>query len=304
MIRQKRQELELSWFPDTLPGIGRISFIPWNIEIEVLPLISSVLPRTILPTSTISLENFGTSCKGYTLAHTQEGEEKKQTSGTSNTRGSRRKPAAATPTRRSTRNTRAEPVSQSQRSPVSNVSGCDAPDNNNPSVSVSSSGESEKQTRQAPKRKSVRRGRKLPLLKKKLRSSVPPPEKSSSSDSVDEEVAEPDIPPELEKEHQSDVESINTVQINIESESANGLRSCSEPLKESEECTETHDTEERVETLHSESDTQDPPVLLGGEEEVQKVENTSIEANVLCLESEISASTSKKEVIHWKIKTQ
>ncbi|XP_070644670.1 protein SCAF11 isoform X3 [Bos indicus] len=294
LIRQKRQELELSWFPDTLPGIGRISFIPWNIEIEVLPLISSVLPRTILPTSTISLENFGTSCKGYTLAHTQEGEEKKQTSGTSNTRGSRRKPAAATPTRRSTRNTRAEPVSQSQRSPVSNVSGCDAPDNNNPSVSVSSSGESEKQTRQAPKRKSVRRGRKLPLLKKKLRSSVPPPEKSSSSDSVDEEVAEPDIPPELEKEHQSDVESINTVQINVESESANGLRSCSEPLKESEECTETHDTEERVETLHSESDTQDPPVLLGGEEEVQKVENTSIEANVLCLESEISASTSKK----------
>ncbi|MXQ91414.1 hypothetical protein E5288_WYG004649 [Bos mutus] len=294
LIRQKRQELELSWFPDTLPGIGRISFIPWNIEIEVLPLISSVLPRTILPTSTISLENFGTSCKGYTLAHTQEGEEKKQTSGTSNTRGSRRKPAAATPTRRSTRNTRAEPVSQSQRSPVSNVSGCDAPDNNNPSVSVSSSGESEKQTRQAPKRKSVRRGRKLPLLKKKLRSSVPPPEKSSSSDSVDEEVAEPDIPPELEKEHQSDVESINTVQINVESESANGLRSCSEPLKESEECAETHDTEERVETLHSESDTQDPPVLLGGEEEVQKVENTSIEANVLCLESEISASTSKK----------
>ncbi|XP_055437594.1 protein SCAF11 isoform X3 [Bubalus kerabau] len=294
LIRQKRQELELSWFPDTLPGIGRISFIPWNIEIEVLPLISSVLPRTILPTSTISLENFGTSCKGYTLAHTQEGEEKKQTSGTSNTRGSRRKPAAATPTRRSTRNTRAEPVSQSQRSPVSNVSGCDAPDNNNPSVSVSSSGESEKQTRQAPKRKSVRRGRKLPLLKKKLRSSVPPPEKSSSSDSVDEEVAEPDIPPELEKEHQSDVESINTVQINVESESANGLRSCSEPLKESEECAETHDTEERVETLHSESDTQDPPVLFGGEEEVQKVENTGIEANVLCLESEISASTSKK----------
>nr|XP_025139816.1 protein SCAF11 isoform X4 [Bubalus bubalis] len=294
LIRQKRQELELSWFPDTLPGIGRISFIPWNIEIEVLPLISSVLPRTILPTSTISLENFGTSCKGYTLAHTQEGEEKKQTSGTSNTRGSRRKPAAATPTRRSTRNTRAEPVSQSQRSPVSNVSGCDAPDNNNPSVSVSSSGESEKQTRQAPKRKSVRRGRKLSLLKKKLRSSVPPPEKSSSSDSVDEEVAEPDIPPELEKEHQSDVESINTVQINVESESANGLRSCSEPLKESEECAETHDTEERVETLHSESDTQDPPVLFGGEEEVQKVENTGIEANVLCLESEISASTSKK----------
>jgi len=62
LIRQKRQELELSWFPHTSPGIGRIGFIPWNIETQVLPLISSVLPRTIFPTSTISLENFGKVC--------------------------------------------------------------------------------------------------------------------------------------------------------------------------------------------------------------------------------------------------
>ncbi|XP_066225119.1 protein SCAF11 isoform X2 [Saccopteryx leptura] len=290
LIRQKRQELELSWFPDTFPGIGRIGFIPWNIETEVLPLISSVLPRTIFPTSTISLENFGTSCKGYALAHTQEGDEKKQTSGTSNTRGSRRKPAAATPTRRSTRNTRAETISQSQRSPVSHNSGCDVPDNNNPSVSVSSSAESEKQTRQAAKRKSIRRGRKPPLLKKKLRSSVPSPEKSSSSDSVDEETAESDTLPLLEKEHQSDEESSNTcaVQINAESKSANGFKSCSEQIEESEDHTEKHDAEERVESSYSESYTQDPPVLIGKEEEVQKAENTGIEANVFCLESEIS----------------
>lgn len=294
LIRQKRQELELSWFPDTLPGIGRIGFIPWNIGTEVLPLISSVMPRTIFPTSTISLENFGTSYKGYALAHTQEGEEKKQTSGTSNTRGSRRKPAA-TPTRRSTRNTRAETVTQSQRSPVSNNSGCDAPDNNNPPVSVSSSAESERQTRQAPKRKSVRRGRKPPLLKKKLRSSVPPPEKSSSSDSADE-TAESDTPPVLEKEHQSDEENSNTctVQTDVEDKSANGLKSCSEQIEESGEHTENHDTEERVETSHSESCTQDP-VLVGEEEEVQKVENTDIKADVFCLESEISKNTSEKE---------
>ncbi|KAM7115178.1 protein SCAF11 isoform 1-T1 [Molossus nigricans] len=279
LIRQKRQELELSWFPDTLPGIGRIGFIPWNIETEVLPPIPSVLPRTIFPTSTISLENFGTSCKGYALAHTQEGEEKKQTSGTSNTRGSRRKPAATTPTRRSTRNTRAETVTQSQRSPVSNNSGCDAPENNNPSVSVSSSAESEKQTRQAPKRKSVRRGRKPPLLKKKLRSSAPPPEKSSSSDSVDEETAESDTPPVLEKEHQSDEESSNTftVQTDVKNKSANGLKSCSEQIEESEEHIENHDTEEKVESLYSESCIQNPPVLVEEEEEVQKVENTGIE---------------------------
>ncbi|XP_054447176.1 protein SCAF11 isoform X2 [Pteronotus mesoamericanus] len=292
LIRQKRQELELSWFPDTLPGIGRIGFIACNTETEVLPLISSVMPRTIFPSSTVSLENFGTFCKGYALAHTQEGEEKKQTSGTSNSRGSRRKPAATTPTRRSTRNTRGETVTQSQRSPVSNNSGCDAPDNNNPSVSVSSSAESEKQTRQAPKRKSVRRGRKPPLLKKKLRSSVPP-EKTSSSDSVDE-TAESDTPPVLEKEHQSDEENSNTctVQTNIEDKSANGLKSCSEQIEESEEHTENHDIEERVESSHSDSCTQDPPVPVG-EEEVQKVGNTGVEANVF-LEGEISKNIFEK----------
>ncbi|XP_028000020.2 protein SCAF11 isoform X2 [Eptesicus fuscus] len=279
LIRQKRQELELSWFPDTLPAIGRIGFIPWNTETEVLPLIPSVLPRTIFPTSTISLENFGTSCKGYALAHTQEGEEKKQTSGTSNTRGSRRKSAAATPTRRSTRNTRTETVTHSQRSPASNNSGYDAPENSNPSLSVSSSAESEKQTRQAPKRKSVRRGRKPPLLKKKLRSSVPPSEKASSSDSVDEETAESDTPPVLEKEHLSDEESRNTctVQTNAENKSANGLKSCSEQIEESEEHTENHDTEEKVESSYSESCIQDPPILIGEEEDVQKVENMGIE---------------------------
>lgn len=226
-----------------------------------------------------SLKTLGTSCKGYALAHTQEGEEKKQTSGTSNTRGSRRKSAAAAPTRRSTRNTRAETVTHSQRSPASNNSGCDAPDNNNPSLSVSSSAESEKQTRRAPKRKSVRRGRKPPLLKKKLRSSVPPSEKASSSDSVDEETAESDTPPVLEKEHLSDEESRNTctVQTNVENKSANGLKSFSEQVEESEEHTENHDTEEKVESSYSESCIQDPPVLVGEEEDVQKVENTGIE---------------------------
>ncbi|KAI5760758.1 SCAF11 [Gulo gulo luscus] len=300
LIRQKRQELDLSWFPHTSPGSGRIGFIPWSIETQVLPLISSVLPRTIFPTSTISLENFGTSCKGYALAHTQEGEEKKQTSGTSNTRGTRRKPAATTPTRRSTRNTRAETVSQSQRSPVSNNSGCDAPDNNNPSVSVSSSGASEKQTRQAPKRKSVRRGRKPSLLKKKLRSSISAPEKSSSSDSVDEETAESDTPPVLEKEHQSDAESSNscTVQASVENESVNDLRSCNEQVEESEEHTENHDTEEAVESSYSESHIQDPLVLVGEEEDIQKVEDTSIEANILRVESETPKNISGKEGDH------
>ncbi|XP_007936102.1 protein SCAF11 [Orycteropus afer afer] len=294
VIREKRRELEFSWFHDTVPGLGRNDFIPWNIETEVLPLVSSVFPRTIFPTSTISLENFGTSCKGYALAHTQEGEEKKQTSGTSNTRGSRRKPAATTPTRRSTRNTRSETVSQSQRPPVSNNSECDAPDGSNPSVSVSSSAESEKQLRQPPKRKSVRRGRKPPILKKKLRSSVPPPEKSSSSDSVDEETVESDTPPVLEKEHQSNIASSNTctVQTDAENKSANGLRNWSEHTDTHEEHTDNHDIEETVKASYSEAYTQDLPMLVGVEEEIQEVENTGIEA--LCIESDISKNISEK----------
>lgn len=135
-------------------------------------------------------------------------------------------------------------------------------------------------------------------MKKKLRSSsIPPPEKSSSSDSVDEETAESDTPPVLEKEHQSDVESSNscTVPANVESESANDLRSCSEQqVEESEEHNENHDTEEAVEPSYSESHSQDPLVLVGEEEDIQKVENISIEANVLCLDSETPKNISVK----------
>ncbi|XP_006888238.1 PREDICTED: protein SCAF11-like [Elephantulus edwardii] len=297
VIRQKRQELELSWFRDTLPGIGRNGLIPCDVETEVFPVFSSVLPQTIFPTSTdISLENFGTYWKEYALTHTQEGEEKKQTSGTSNTRGSRRKPATTTPTRRSTRNTRAETISQSQNSPLSNNSGCDAPDNNNPSVHVSSPPESEKQTRQAPKRKSVRRGRKPPLLKKKLRSAIPPPEKSSSGDSVDEETAESDTPAVLEKEHPSNLESSNTciVQTDAENQTTNGLRSDTEHRVDgSETQNENHEAEEPVKSLHLESSTQDLPVRVEEKEEIKKVVNTSIEA-VLCVESDVSKNISEE----------
>ncbi|XP_021488511.1 protein SCAF11 isoform X2 [Meriones unguiculatus] len=270
LIRQKRQELELSWFPNTLPGIGRVGFVPWSVETTVLPLISSVLPTTIFPASTMSLENFGPSHKGCALAHTQGGGEKKQTSGTSNTRGSRRKPTTTAPTRRSTRNTKAETVSQPPKSPVSNNSECDAPGNSNSSVSISPPAESEKQTRQAPKRKSVRRGRKLPLLKKKVRKCVPA-EKTTSSDSVEEEMADCD-PPTLEKEQQQPGAACS-VQTHGEKHLANCLESCSEQTEESEQ-TKNHDVEEQVEFLNFESCTQEPPVLVG--------EDTGIEAEESC----------------------
>lgn len=45
-------------------------------------------------------------------------------------------------------------------------------------------------------------------------------------------MAESDIPPVLEKENQSEVESSDTVQVNRENEPANGLRSCSGLIEE------------------------------------------------------------------------
>ncbi|XP_021038987.1 protein SCAF11 isoform X3 [Mus caroli] len=282
LIRQKRQELELSWFPNTLPGNGRVGSVPWSVETGLLSLASTDLPRTVFPASTTSLEHFGTSHKGYALAHTQGGGEKKQTSGTSNTRGSRRKPAATAPTRRSTRNTRAETVSQSQKSPVSNYSECDAPGNSNSSVSISPPAEPEKQTRQAPKRKSVRRGRKPPLLKKKLRRSVPPAEKSSS-DSVEEETVDSDTPPVLEKEQQSCVESSSICSVQTDEENHLHLESCSEQTEENEQAN-NHEMEEQTESLNSESCTQYPPVLVG--------EDTEIEAKEFCADHDISQDTS------------
>lgn len=287
LIRQKRQELELSWFPNTLPGNGRVGSVPWSVETAVLPLVSSVLPRTIFPASTMSLENFGTSHKGYALAHTQGGGEKKQTSGTSNTRGSRRKPATTAPTRRSTRNTRVETVSPSQKSPVPNYSECDAPGNSNSSVSISPPAESEKQTRQAPKRKSVRRGRKPPSLKKKPRKSLPPAEKTTSSDSVEEDTVDSDTPPVLEKEQQSCVESssICSIQTDEENHLAKCLESCDEQTEENEQ-TKNHEIEEQTEILNSESCTQYPPVLVG--------EDSGIEAKELCVDNDVSTDSSLK----------
>lgn len=84
-------------------------------------------------------------------------------------------------------------------------------------------------------------------------------------------MAESDIPPVLEKENQSEVESSDTVQVNRENEPANGLRSCSGLIEENEERTETSDTEERVESSYSGSGAQDPPVLVGEEEEIKKL---------------------------------
>ncbi|XP_027714764.1 protein SCAF11 isoform X1 [Vombatus ursinus] len=309
VIRQKRQELQLSWFPDTLPGIAsffRIGFIPWMAGTEILPLVSSMLPGTILPMNTISLEDFGSSCEQHVLAHTQGGEEKKQTSGTSNSRGTRRKPTETTPRRRSTRNMKTETVNQPQNSPISNNSECDAPGSNNSSLNVSTSADSKKQIRPVPKRKPKRRTRKAPIVKKKLRSSSSLPEKSSSSDSADEEVVESDTLPLLDKEYISNTESCNSciiMQTEIEQESANGLGSFIE-YANSEEF-EKHGGREldTVEKSYSDSCNQDPSVL--NEEEIKEIESKGTEADIMYLENELSKRVTEKidEPIETPVKT-
>ncbi|XP_036615520.1 protein SCAF11 isoform X2 [Trichosurus vulpecula] len=296
LIRQKRQELQLSWFPDTLPGIARIGFIPWMAGAEILPLVSPMLPGTIFPMNTISLEDFGSSCEQHVLAHTQGGEEKKQTSGTSNSRGTRRKPAETTPRRRSTRNMKTETVSQPQNSPISNNSECDAPGSNNSSINVSTSADSKKQIRPVPKRKPKRRTRKAPIVKKKLRSSSSVPEKSSSSDSADEEVVESDTLPVLDKEYISNTESSNSciiMQTDIEQESANGLgnfieQASSEELEEN--CGKELDT---IEKSYSDSCSQEPSVLIE-EEEVKEIESKGTEADILYFENQLSRNITEK----------
>lgn len=100
----------------------------------------------------------------------------------------------------------------------------------------------------------------------------------------------------LEKEHQSDVDSTNIciVQTHVENQSADCLKNCNEQIEESKKHTANHDTEERVESSSSESCAQDPPMLVGEEGEVKKLENTGLEAKVLCSESETSKNTFEK----------
>ncbi|XP_074050986.1 protein SCAF11 isoform X2 [Macrotis lagotis] len=304
VIRQKRQELQLSWFHDTLPGIARIGFIPWMAGAEILPLVSSMLPGTIFPMNTISLEDFGSPFKEHMLAHTQGGEEKRQTAGTSNSRGTRRKPAETTPRRRSTRNMKTETVSQPQNSPISNNSGCDAPDSNKSSINLSTSADSKKQIRPGPKRKPKRRARKTPVVKKKLRSSSSLPEKSSSSDSADE-VVESDTLPVLDKGY-SNTEMCNSciMQTDIEQESANDLGSFiehanREELKEN--CGKEQDT---VKKLYSDSNSQELSVLVK-EEEIKEIVNKGTETEILHLENELSKNNTEKvdEPIETSVKT-
>ncbi|XP_006015995.1 protein SCAF11 isoform X2 [Alligator sinensis] len=280
MIRQKRQEMELLWSS----ARARVESIPFmsceaEAEIETFLLASTSIPGTVFPTNSRPLENFESSGKGYAVAHTQGGEEKKQASGTSGTRGTRKKPTNTTPRRRSARNSKNEAMSQSRSSPRSSNSRCSAPDDDDSSLKVSPAAPEEKPL---PKRKSKRGVKQqAPVVKKKLRSSMRT-EKSSSDSVEDDEAAESDAPPVLDQDHQSDNESL-LHKNNAETESANGLESCSEHVENEEIAKDYAQERDILEDADLGSCTQEPPAL---QEESQKVEIKSGDENVADFENE------------------
>ncbi|XP_074000758.1 protein SCAF11 [Numenius arquata] len=276
-MRQKRQELELSC-SSALARVERIPLMSYGAEAETFLLTSTTVAGTILPTNIRPLENFESLGKGYAVACTQEGEEKKQASGSSGTRGTRRKLVNTTPRRRSARNSKNETLSQSRSSPRSSSSACGASDGNNPSLNKSPS-ESEKGP---PKRKSKRTVKQqTPVVKKKLRSSARS-EKSSSDSVEDDDVAESEAVLTLDKDQQSDDESNNKSLLqknNMETESANGLESCSEHAEIEEttgECDKDEDTSDNADVSVS---AQEPPVSSGDESQEFEVKDVT-EKNV------------------------
>ncbi|XP_039582675.1 protein SCAF11 isoform X1 [Passer montanus] len=262
-IRQKRQELELSC-SSLIARVESVPLISYGAEAETFLLTSSAVAGRVLPTNIRPLENFEYLGKGYAVACTQEGEEKKEASGSSGTRGSRRKSVATTPTRRSARNSKNEALTQSRSSPRSSSSACSAPESSNPSLNKTHS-EAENAP---PKRKSKRAVKQqTPAVKKKLRSSARS-EKSPRGSVEDDDIAEPEGVLTSDKDHQSDNESNNASlpQNNVETESANGLESCNEHAEIEEttgECDRDEDTSGNADISFS---LQELPILTLGSE--------------------------------------
>ncbi|XP_068046162.1 protein SCAF11 isoform X2 [Anomalospiza imberbis] len=273
-IRQKRQELELSC-SSLIARVESVPLVSYGAEAETFLLTSSAVAGRVLPTNIRPLENFESLGKGYAVACTQEGEEKKEASGSSGTRGSRRKSVATTPTRRSARNSKNEALTQSRSSPRSSSSACSAPESNNPSLSKTHS-----EAENAPPKRKSKRGVKqqTPAVKKKLRSSARS-EKSPCGSVEDDDVVEPEAVLTLDKDHQSDNESNNAglpQKNNVETESANGLGSCSKHAVIEEtigECDRDEDISGNADVSFS---LQEPPVLtLGSESQEFKVQDVT-----------------------------
>ncbi|XP_066490215.1 protein SCAF11 [Tiliqua scincoides] len=260
IIGRKRRELELSC--SVLARMARIPSICHETQTDPCALVSTTL-GTLFPMSTAPLENFGSFKKGHVVTYVQEGEEKKQTSGTAGTRGSRRKISDTTPRRRSARNVKTESSSQSQNSPRSSSSGCEASGDGSSFVNATCA-ESEK----VPTKRKGKRGVKQqePVVKKRLRSSG---SYEKSSDIVEKGESETDKTLLVDPDNMPDIENSSSGfshKNDLETQSTNGLET-SENLVESEEPTKDFDKgQDTLDILDTGSYLQEPPLLTPEED--------------------------------------
>ncbi|XP_073410345.1 protein SCAF11 [Dendrobates tinctorius] len=160
LIRRKREALKHLRIPFGADGMQSNSTLP--AEILIHP--PSPLDEYIFPLSPIPFKSQGSSTR--VCAHTggRDGNEKKQAaSGTSTSRGTRKKSVQTSTRRRSTRNSKSD-TSNLQSSPKSSSSDHDTPGHNatnttNTSPSEHSGKQSSKQQKQAPKKGSRTRKR-------------------------------------------------------------------------------------------------------------------------------------------------
>ncbi|XP_026556408.1 protein SCAF11 [Pseudonaja textilis] len=250
IIRHKRRELELSC--SVLAKVARIPSI--SSEAEIVPCL---VLETVFSISTSPLENFGSSKSGHIISCVHEGEEKKQTSNTTGTRGTKRKVSDTTPRRRSARNIKTETSYQCQSSPKSSNSGYEASSDGSSFVNVSFT-ELEKLT---SKRKAKRNAKQQePLAKKKLRSSGP---YGKASNNIDfDEADETEITFLLDKGNSADSENSTSdlTHKNVDTESSNGVENSYVAYKKKpkEHYSEGQDT---LDILETGSCVQDPPLL-------------------------------------------
>nr|XP_033814679.1 protein SCAF11 isoform X2 [Geotrypetes seraphini] len=200
IIRQKRQELDSLWSYTMPMRTERISSLCSGFQTEILSVTLSLIRGNMCLVNPVSPENLGRAC---VLTHTQDGVEKKQASGSSGNKGSRKKPANTTERRRSTRNSKTKETSQLPSPPKSSNSGSDTPNGNNSSVNIETPTGSKKQH---PKQRGKRAAKKTPPAKKRSSSYL---EELSSSDTQSGDTVEPETVPKFllqEKKNQSDGE--------------------------------------------------------------------------------------------------
>ncbi|KAJ6653629.1 hypothetical protein lerEdw1_009005 [Lerista edwardsae] len=206
--------------------------------------------------------------KGHVVTYVQDGEEKKQTSGTAGTRGSRKKISDNTPRRRSARNVKTESLGQSQNSPRSSSSGCEASGDGSSFVNASCA-ESEK----LPPKRKAKRGAKQqePFVKKKLRSSGC--YGKSSSDIVEGE-SETDKTLLVDKDNRPDIENLTSGfshKNDVETQSANGLETLDDLVESQEPARDSDQGQGSSDVLDTVSCAQEPP-LLTPEDDTEKCE--------------------------------